>query len=435
MLLDTNGVELVKTVTVDTSSTPVNYITNLRESRLIGCSDGGFIGFGLAFGASQIVIAKYDRAGAERWVRRHAHPGIHIQPFDIVEAQTGFFITGLLQLDNFKFDVFLCKVDKATGDLEWFRQYGHPFEDEYGLCLVNDEESVVVGATKQRNLGRTTWLIGLNGDGDMQWQWESGPDTEGYIIDLLKVNGMWAYVLDILTPDGYNGWYRHGELIVRDSAQDLLWRKEYGMATHLFNGLSEIATDSSSCLIVAGQFLETDLGKNGTRRGWVSKVDLNGTVNWTVRDTAFMNPNGGSVSYLSGVATDPNGNVYAVGDGRDFREDPPKYHGWLLKISPDGCVDTICYTTSIDGGHKIIQPIKIYPNPFTSTVTLDLSNMDKTSVFEVSSVTGIPLYRKDLTISGELLHLDLSHLPPGVLIYTLSDESGNVKSGKLVKVD
>ena len=77
----------------------------------------------------------------------------------------------------------------------------------------------------------------------------------------------------------------------------------------------------------------------------------------------------------------------------------------------------------------------IYPNPFTGSLSIDLQEGVSSHVLEISTLTGALLYTSTINPNVRQHTINLSHLSPGLLLYTLRNEKGSVQSGKIVKVE
>ncbi|MDX1478129.1 MAG: hypothetical protein R3301_10530 [Saprospiraceae bacterium] len=423
---DTVGSEIRRAVVVDTLS---HYAGN-DEFGLIKTSDGGFIGFGAAVTQSRPVMIKIGAELNLEWVSEYDHNGFVMIPADVCETDFHYVLTGHIQQLDYSRDLFILIVDKS-GNRVVQRYYGLAERDDFGSSLVTAANgNAVVGGF----FSGQEWIFEIDSSGNVVWEWKSGVDEDQVLVDLQRgLNGEWYYSVTFITSPSPGSYRKTPRLFARDSAFNLLWQNEFAGPTSFHNQFPEIAVTSDNDVVAVGQIRQLENHPVTGRLGWVTKVSAAGEKMWTVIDTAHTDL-GPRHHHLNGVALAPSGTIYAAGYTQEYYA-PGRICGWILKVTPDGCVDTICFTTGSNEYHAISEPTKIYPNPFTSTVTLDLSDVDQGSVFEVTTVTGAPVYRKEITVPGEQLHADLSHLPACVLIYTIRDERGNVQSGKLVKVD
>ncbi|MDX1407215.1 MAG: T9SS type A sorting domain-containing protein, partial [Saprospiraceae bacterium] len=213
----------------------------------------------------------------------------------------------------------------------------------------------------------------------------------------------------------------------------LLWQRDFGGPTSVQNLFPEIAITPENDVVAVGQiFQETNHPVTGFL-GWVTKVSNTGEKEWTVIDTSYAEL-GPRTNFLNGITIAPSGTIYAAGYTQEYVA-PGRLCGWILKVTPDGCVDTLCFTTSTGDIESQKHEIHVFPNPFSSTITLELPAGIHGSILEVSDLSGCVLYTKDVDASTSPINVDLSALPSGLLIYTLRDDNGGVHTGKVVKVE
>lgn len=168
--------------------------------------------------------------------------------------------------------------------------------------------------------------------------------------------------------------------------------------------------------------------------GRVVKLDPDGDLIWEVQDTGYFDPNRFSESYLMSVAEATTGSIYAVGFDRHRNEEGNiRSYGWLLKITSDGCVDTLCTTTSLlDQLYRKKGQIKVYPNPATDFVIFDLSEDIYDRYAEIFDIHGRRVTRQVLQPAKNLIMLNET---PGLYVWRVEEKDGDlIDSGKLVLV-
>jgi len=151
-------------------------------------------------------------------------------------------------------------------------------------------------------------------------------------------------------------------------------------------------------------------------------------------DTAFYNTTLGSRSYLSGVTESPTGSVYAVGWANNYDSAGVyRSYGWLLKITADGCVDTLCTTTSLmEQIRDLGQNVKVYPNPATDHIVIEVADHVDNLRATVLDLHGKLITASRLNPGVNVMVLD-SKFFPGLYLWRVLDESGRiVDSGKVV---
>lgn len=116
----------------------------------------------------------------------------------------------------------------------------------------------------------------------------------------------------------------------------------------------------------------------------------------------------------------------------------PYERGWLLRISPGGCVyeDTIVCWAGAVGPDATDAPlslsnIEVYPNPVNDELTVFLpDDIHRKAHIYFYDATGRFL-RKQRVRSGRNL-LSVSDIPKGMVFYTILSEKGVLSNGKLI---
>jgi len=78
-----------------------------------------------------------------------------------------------------------------------------------------------------------------------------------------------------------------------------------------------------------------------------------------------------------------------------------------------------------------INPFKSFPNPFSSSVTFEHRLPNGEGLLSIHSITGSTVFKEKL--SGTQTPFDLSHLPQGAYIYTITTGGHSIYRGVMVK--
>ncbi|HLP33930.1 MAG TPA: T9SS type A sorting domain-containing protein, partial [Bacteroidia bacterium] len=95
-------------------------------------------------------------------------------------------------------------------------------------------------------------------------------------------------------------------------------------------------------------------------------------------------------------------------------------------------VPTTCVLTDTKSLNKPDNAqVSIYPNPFTQSVTFDLSNVGTTDAqINIYNVVGTLVLKTSLT--KQVNTVDASQLPAGVYVYTIYSANNTIQSGRLI---
>ena len=214
-----------------------------------------------------------------------------------------------------------------------------------------------------------------------------------------------------------------------DSNFNLLWRIDLSSFNRT-DRIRDIAYDPLlDQIIVAGEKLLVYDGEY-SKEAWVIKLDSNGDIIWSITDTLYYSRQ--EVHFTAGLDLSPSGSIY-VGGYVTVNELDPRFQGFILKVSPDGCTDTVCTTTSIYEQIKNWeQNVLLYPNPAVDELTLLIKSMAGTGDLKIYDIQG------NCTITSKVSQgnngISTPNLPNGLYFYSLSSSEGKIYSGKFTIV-
>jgi hypothetical protein len=172
--------------------------------------------------------------------------------------------------------------------------------------------------------------------------------------------------------------------------------------------------------------------------GSTFKFTSNGDSIWTRFDTVFVHPDCGSDNYLGGVAVLPSGSVIAAGYANSYCFPLVRSYAWLLKISKDGCIETLCNSTDIQTPGASEASVKVFPNPASGDVVFTLKSdelVGRELTLNISDLNGKQVWSQSLTghDAGMLTVWNTAQVPAGVYVYRLVSKDGSfTRQGKIV---
>ena len=240
-------------------------------------------------------------------------------------------------------DVWLLKIDEASGDTLWTRTYGGAgFDGAECVQQTSDGGYIIVGYTSSYGSGSfDVYLIKTDSIGNMLWQkWWGGPNEEyAYEVRETPDNG---YIIAAITHS-----FGHGEcdawLIKTDANGDTLWTKIYGVGN--WDRVRSVELTPDGGYIFAGWTGDSPVGD-----GWVIKTDSNGDILWM---KTYGGQDGG---YITSVRPTWDGGYIMCGGIKLYG------HGdqdiWLIKTDANG--DTLWTrdygtTDNTDRGNSVRQ--------------------------------------------------------------------------------
>lgn len=383
--------------------------------------DSGYAGVGAFLYREFGYLAIYNNDGSIRRFVEYDDPNTLTDYYiEIIELPDGFFILGDKQLNDYHTHIFLMKTDKEGNKL-WEKLYGHPTRrNGFGsIVKVNDNEYVIGGATTiippfPQLVYNTSNFYVIDSLGNLKLSWQSQPSTTdmGVGFGLHRTeNGGFIYATNELYFGPPNNVYeRKLKVIERDSDYNIVNEKSYGQF-HSSNLLRNFKKLTTGDYLVLGQRAIKKMPPppytyTGLLMGSLLKVTPSGDSTWNFLDTAF--------TFASNIMYDavelPSGSIIACGYSRTTN--PLKDWAWLVKVSKDGCVDTLnCFPVSSIEGFIAEKKVRIYPNPTSDFIYLDLPE-DEPSEYQIFALTG------KLILSGSISDgkIDVSTLPLGVYV-------------------
>jgi hypothetical protein len=134
-------------------------------------------------------------------------------------------------------------------------------------------------------------------------------------------------------------WTLLQKLVCRDSNMNLLWQRFIPHYLSLYQGIYNIQpTADGNWVAVGGIFPPGDNNPGFNVNGFTRKFSSSGDSIWQRMDIVTPFPVSESENRLGGIVTLPGGNMIAAGFTGFISDTTTKYWGWLMKITPDGCV-------------------------------------------------------------------------------------------------
>ena len=179
---------------------------------LTAASDGGYVVAG-HHGFIDIFVAKLSEDGtAELWNKSFA-AGVGGQANDVVETNDGNYVLGgLVETTAANIDLFIAKVDAASGDEIWTHTIGRPTIIDWAESLVEREDGgfALVGWNGQEALVfiNDVKLIKADSDGRVRTNYLTGKVYADWNDDLTQDPGEPGMIDWVVEASGDNGsWF------------------------------------------------------------------------------------------------------------------------------------------------------------------------------------------------------------------------------------
>ncbi len=440
-LMDTFGNVIVHKPYLDSLG---DNVVSTYPLSLVKLSNGtGYAAVGQYF-QREGFLAKFDNLG--NLVHFHEYSdstSVHQKMRQIIEIEDGFLIGG--SEDDGHLNVFILKVD-FNGKMQWKKRYGRwDKANLFGnIFILNNNEYVIGGGTtistsQTQFIKNTSRIYAIDSLGNLKWEWETPPSLEEGGVGNISLNddGDWAY-------RSGRGWYnpsfneiwRQPTFIIRDKDFNLIKRDTFGKADFFVNGFNNtLMLRDGGCLALGGQPVKyttppplTPPGYNALA-GWLLRLDKNNEEVWSRVDTAFWSTKSGSYNYYVDAVELPSGSIVACGISRT-EEPNPKDWGWVIKVSKDGCIDTLfCHPVDAVSIENLNGKTRVYPNPTQSIINIENEKIDSWDRIEILNSIGQTV---KLINKPDKSQIDLTGFEDGIYFLRLI-KSGRSLTKKVIK--
>ncbi len=406
----------------------------------------GYVGVGQFFYRRNGYLARFDNSGAPVFLKEYDDPASVVDFYEEVKVLgDGLLILGeKTDASSSVLNIFIMKTD-FQGNKIWGKKITTPNRRTlFNNVLVLNENEYVIGATTTAVQGtplpqvkNTSKIFAIDSLGNIKWQWESQPSLEelGAGSIFRTPDGNWAYT-------SARGWYnatyneisKQPKFIIRDENFNIIRDDTFGVADFPINYFTKaIQLTDGGWLTIGLKPVHYPIPPvpmwYNSFSGWMVRLDSQGDQLWSRVDTAFWSYETGSTNYYYDAVELPSGSLIVCGYSRTY-EPEPKDWGWLIKVSKDGCLDTL-FCSPVSTSFPIIpnKAVTLYPNPTFSWINIQSESIDKWDRIEVYNVHGQLMHA--MPDSSES-RIDISRLDDGVYFIRLT-KAGQSVTKKVIK--
>ena len=296
--------------------------------------------------------------------------------FDVLVEDTAITVLGQYVLPNKKLSLYIARFDTAL-NLQWYKTIADfkPFVNQYfngyypyrlrrvgnnyyitGRCLYTTH-SVEGFLVKTDLQGNKIW--------DKRYQYQS---YNGLFPDFIEINNdslFTTYVFNSKTIG--NTSYNKVQFLIHDSSFTVLKDTVYPEEEVIYL-LNQISKSNDGNILLVGHF------DQGGTKSVVWKLDKNLNTVWR---RVYYYGDYEDESWLYNIGQWPDGGIMATGTYFNRYQNPTNknMYLWLLSLDTNGCLDP----NNCGSGIGVIewalpgQGIKVYPNPATEFVNIELS--------------------------------------------------------------
>jgi hypothetical protein len=422
-----------------TDSLGDHYGVDRYWGKLIATSDGGYAMTFAPLYRNSAIFMKVNSELELEFIKEYADTNyisnFYYLPF---ETENGYFLYGALQKPDLLVEGFIRLVDKQ-GEIIWHKNVseGGATTIIQDIKPVNDSVFVCVSYTNtvSNTPNYKTALLYFDIDGNEINHWSSEINPEiGACFHIVKPS------LDSIVLFGqhyagtqFNTALYEATISQLDANFETVWVNHFGPAKSgtSYNTLHKFVITGSGKMIGSGE-KTVKIGDEPTKKvGWMYKFSELGDSIWVrLIDPPFTPigyPNSG---YFMGMGTLSSGNIIAGGYAR---EDDLEF-GWVVKLSPNGCLDTMfCQTSSQDLEVVFQSPdIEVWPNPVSGVLSVSYPKLTDPSTLKIVNSAGKLVVYQALPKNSDTVSFPTDELPSGVYYVSIHSPGNLFRPVKIV---
>ncbi len=373
---------------------------------------------------------------------------VFIHPNDIIAFGEHNYMFGYVNENNAGNGSYVIKTD-LNGNIVWKRRFLPPSGNSGFADVVDHKDGrfSISSAVASDDFLKDNkiqgwikpWIFTIDTSGEIIESWfgdENDERTFGYGPLLQVDSGDWIIGSTEYVEQWSQGnyWIRRIPTISRlDSEFNLVWKKVFPVWPGYTDKWLDFEYDSVRHKIMA-------VGERGVRYDstggelsmWLVKLTPEGEVIWDIADTIISNTYNEVTHHTAGLAIAPSGSIYVAGYVDQYT-DTPFQSGWLVKATPDGCIETICTTTSLQEQITAKAGIQIlFPNPVRDEMRIRLPEpTEERSALWIYNTQGMIVHQEPIDLQTHSFSTDL---PDGVYFYELREGNAVRYIGKFVKL-
>lgn len=381
--IDSNG-NLIKTNLIFDSAG--DHLTiDSPGSRLMRTKDRGYIFITSPFARDNAVFIKVN-SDLEEEFRYEFIDTINLTSFAfrVIETKSGYLMYGFVVKQDFQFVAVIRHIDKSAHVL-WEKQFPYNNNNSYVMDIKPINDSTFV-ACSNIDIDFSIFkgyssILTFDIHGNQLSYWESEVDSEeGHLTSITPTpdNGFIANAIRLYDRVSINEKVQTS-FVKFDANYNVEWIKHWGRITNAVSSLrmyDVYKMKDGNYLHVGKTAQDTDGDGFFYPVGWMVKHSPSGDSIWS-RNITLPAPDQVNLNGMFGGGILSSGSIIGGGYARINEA----YYGWLVKLTNDGCLDTLfaCQPTPV---REEYQPettagLSIAPNPAQSFTQVYLPDNER----------------------------------------------------------
>lgn len=397
----------------------VDYTYSLVELQF-----GGFMLLGTLHDTSttsaKAYLMKVDEQGDSLWLKQYGSTE-NEWGYSLAQSPDGGFVCAgwtFNTIDPNYADAWVFKTD-SLGNLLWEKQFdNYGLQDNFDKVIITQDGNIVcAGVTVIDAVTGLDYVVKLNQQGDTLWTKQFGGLECGGTFDINN------------TQDGgfigcgakcVNGNQR-ASVYRLDSLGNIIWYNTYSpeyldLSEFIFS-FSAIHELPNGNFMAAGADYDMTYTIPGVDHATQTRMMEFNALGDSIWSKSYRYTTNGDEDYMFDMKLTSDGGFIIC--GYVIHSSPTKNDALVIKIDSNRCDNVPCQL-SIGVAHstKEIIEIRLYPNPTTGTLNIELEN-EKTSevTLEIYNLLGKKVYNQTITQKS----INLNHLNNGVYFIQLTD--------------
>lgn len=347
-------------------------------------------------GSYDYWVVKLSSTGAIQWEKTLGGTSNDFANSIQQTTDGGYIVTGVADSNDGDVtenhsngDYWVLKLS-ATGTIQWQKTLGGTSSDSANSIQQTTDGGYIVAGYSASNDGDVTenhgnydyWVVKLSATGTIQWQKTLGGIADDRANSIRQASdGSYTIAGYTYSNDG-DVTGNHGDadywIVKLSETGTILWQKTLGGTANEVAYSVQQTTEGG--YVVAGYTDSNDENVTGNHSStsdyWVVKLSATGTIQWQ------KTLGGISTDYAYSTQQTTDGGYIVAGYAFSNSGDVTGSHGlndyWIVKLSPDAL------STSFFSKNDLI----VFPNPTTSTLTLQNLNNFTIDKIIISDLTG-----------------------------------------------